>query len=218
MNRLVLDLHVHSNYSYDSFLRVETIIATARKKRIDAVAITDHNTIKGSLYASSINQTDVLIIPAIECKTDAGDLIGLFVNKEINKVKFLDAIAEIKEQGGITLLPHPYKRNCNPQKLMPLVDLVEIFNSRYTEPDNEKAKMLADQFHKPAVVGSDAHSYFEIGNALTIIDHCPKSLVELRGLLLDSSKRYNTKYAPYYISHAISYSASRVKRYLGKIK
>ncbi len=43
-----IDLHVHSNFSFDSTESIETILAEMKKKEISKIAICDHNTIEGS--------------------------------------------------------------------------------------------------------------------------------------------------------------------------
>jgi len=45
------DLHIHSKYSKDSINDPKWIIKIAKNKGLNGVAITDHNTIKGSLVA-----------------------------------------------------------------------------------------------------------------------------------------------------------------------
>lgn len=43
------DLHVHTCYSPDSVLPLETIIQRTQEVELDCIAITDHNTIEGAL-------------------------------------------------------------------------------------------------------------------------------------------------------------------------
>jgi len=37
-----------------------------------------------------------------------GDIIGLFIEKEIKARSAMEVVREIKEQGGLVMLPHPY--------------------------------------------------------------------------------------------------------------
>ncbi len=46
-----IDLHVHTSYSPCSNLSLRTIETVARKRGLDGIAITDHNTIAGSVRA-----------------------------------------------------------------------------------------------------------------------------------------------------------------------
>ena len=68
-DRILLDLHIHSKYSYDSFLSPGKIIHIAKKRRLNAVAITDHDTMEGSILASSIPQSEVMVIPGMESRS-----------------------------------------------------------------------------------------------------------------------------------------------------
>jgi predicted metal-dependent phosphoesterase TrpH len=45
-SRLKIDLHVHTCYSEDALTTPEEVVYYARKKGLDGVAITDHETLK----------------------------------------------------------------------------------------------------------------------------------------------------------------------------
>jgi len=52
-------------------------------------------------------------------------------------------------------------------ELLPLVDAIEVFNSRCMQPSlNQKAKAFAEAHNVPGTVGSDAHAPFELGRSL----------------------------------------------------
>ena len=198
-----LDLHIHSNYSFDSFSKVSDILKIAKKKRLGAIAITDHNTIEGSLKAFKIT-SDPMVICACEIGTEIGDIIGLFLNEEIKSRKSLEVIDEIKGQGGIAVLAHPYKRKEYVDKtLFRKIDAIEVFNSR-AGATNVNAKRIALNNNLMMTAGSDAHFCFEIGRGKLIINDCSniedirKSIVsknvEINGVLsskyLDVLNRY----------------------------
>ena len=164
------DLHIHSIYSKDAILKPERIIKMAKKKGLSGIAITDHGTIKGALKTKSVAFDNFMVIVGAEVQTDKGEIIGLFLNEEIKSRKFAEVIDEIKDQDGITVLPHPYKnRQCDPKDLVEMVDLVEGLNARTSKELNYRAQNLAKNFGLPIIAGSDAHTPFEIGQAQTII-------------------------------------------------
>ena len=166
-----VDFHIHSKYSIDSNSDINAILKYAKKKNLDGIAITDHNTIKGAIKASKMNEyKDFLVIIGEEIHTDVGDITGLFLNEEIKSRNSMDVIEEIKKQGGIVVLPHPYKAHKLNDKLVNSVDLIEIFNSRTILELNEKAKKLAEEYSKPFIAGSDAHFASEIGMGKTIVN------------------------------------------------
>jgi hypothetical protein len=166
-----LDLHVHSTYSADSLATPKDIVRVARKKGLDGVAVTDHDTIMGGLETKkACSDRGFIVIVGEEISTEKGDIIGLFLEKEIKSRLCADVIKEIHSQGGIAILPHPLKHHELDESLLAGIDAVEIFNSRTSNDKNSKALMLAKKYSKPMVAGSDAHFCIEIGRAMTIIE------------------------------------------------
>jgi predicted metal-dependent phosphoesterase TrpH len=166
-----IDGHIHTRYSPDSLLRLERLVQLAARRRIDAVAITDHNTIDGALELQRITP-QLQIIIGEEITTRKGELIGLFLQERVPPgLDPLATIARIHEQGGLVVLPHPcdrlrrkvLQRDCW-EEVLPLVDLVEGFNGRTVfAADDRAACELAAHFHKPLYAGSDAHTSWEFG-------------------------------------------------------
>jgi predicted metal-dependent phosphoesterase TrpH len=75
---LCVDMHCHSHYSSDAIGSVKSILKKASKLGI-GVAITDHNTIVGSLEALELSQKEVIVIPGIEVTSaERKDLIVYF--------------------------------------------------------------------------------------------------------------------------------------------
>jgi predicted metal-dependent phosphoesterase TrpH len=170
-----LDLHVHSKYSYDSFSDPKKIIKYSIKKGLNGIAITDHNTIKGSIEASKYVVEDFVIIPGTEISTEAGHIIGLFLNEEIRTRLFVEVVEEIKSQDGISILAHPFKRTSEVEEaVIEKVDAIEIFNSRANTlkklDANLHSEKIAKQYNLPVTAGSDSHFYFEIGRGRVKID------------------------------------------------
>lgn len=206
-----LDMHIHSKYSYDSFLEPSTILRIAKRKGIDVISITDHDSVE--VYkALSPGPSGVMVIPGVEVKTDMGDVIGLFVEEEVRSRSLHSVAEEIKRAGGIIVLPHPYRRSCGPEGLARHADLVEVLNARSREADNAMARELCEAYGKKAISGSDAHAYFEIGRVVTEIDHMVDSPEELRKILLTADRRCHGKATNYLVSHGYSFLASRIKK------
>lgn len=165
MEDLYFDCHIHSKYSHDSLMRPGQILKQAKKVGLTGVAITDHDTIRGSLEARRLEkEIGVTVIPGVEVLTDFGDIIGLLVNEEIRSRGWDEVIDEIREQGGVAVLPHPYREHPDDPELAKAVDLIEVWNARSTVEQNERALELARRLRKPGIYGSDAHTYAEIGN------------------------------------------------------
>ena len=207
-----MDLHIHSKYSYDSFLSPERIIKIAKKKELGGVAVTDHGTIKGGVETSKINKgDDFIVIVGSEIKTEYGDVIGLFLNEEIVSNIFMEVVDEIKVQGGLVILAHPYRKGkIFPEGLMNKIDLIEAFNARSRKGDNERAYKLATKFRKTMTAGSDAHLGFEIGRGRTIVNS--EVGVDLR----KGKTKIEGEESNYYLVHGLSVGMEKVKGVIGR--
>jgi predicted metal-dependent phosphoesterase TrpH len=201
------DLHIHSKYSYDSFLSPEKIIRIAKKRGLDGIAVTDHNTLKGGMEALKINgDKDFQVIIGAEMKTEYGDIIGLFLNEEIMTRMFKGVIEEIKSQGGLSVLAHPYRQYKNPAEIVNRVDLVEAFNARSRKANNARAYELAKKFKKPMTAGSDAHLGLEIGRGRAIVNN------EVKVELKNGKTKIEGEESCYYLVHGLSVAMEKVKK------
>ena len=191
-----LELHTHSKYSFDSFLDPIKMTKRAKKIGLDGIAITDHNTIKGGVIAQKNNCCDEFkVIVGCEIKTEAGDIIGLFLNEEIRSRNSLEVIDQIHDQAGIAVLPHPFRGHNLSDDLIRKVDLIEVFNARSTLEANKMATELARSAHKKFVAGSDAHFSSEIGLANSIF----LSNYDLRKGILNGCSDIETAFSPIYL-------------------
>jgi predicted metal-dependent phosphoesterase TrpH len=147
------------------------ILKCCKKLGFDVVSITDHDSLKGSLEAKKYEKDfNIKVVVGAEIKTDLGDIIGLNLNEEIKARQFNEVIDEIKDQGGISVLPHPSREHKNVEQIASKVDLIEVFNSRSTFIENRKSFELVCDFNKPYLSGSDAHLYTEISNSIMYFD------------------------------------------------
>ncbi len=162
-----VDLHMHTDHSPDCATPAEVLLATARERGLGAIAVTDHNEISGALEARDLaERADVKVIVGEEVKTASeGEVIGLFIQERIPRGMSLpDTIAEIKRQGGVVYVPHPFDRlHAVPdyEHLLPVlgdVDAIEIFNPRVAiGAFNEEAARFAGKYRLIAGAGSDSH-------------------------------------------------------------
>jgi hypothetical protein len=173
---LTCDLHVHTNYSKDGESSVDEILQKAEVEGLDAIAITDHDSVDGAKKALTLPST-VLVIPGIEVSTKQGHLLVLGVTEIIPAG--LDVVATVniaRRMGALAILPHPYhvwRHGVARRKKasMHIVDAVEVFNSRYIVGSaNQKAARIAKRLGKPCVGGSDAHNAKFVGFGRTYID------------------------------------------------
>jgi len=160
-----VDLHMHTDHSPDCATPVDTLLDTAKKVGLGAIAITDHNEISGALEARE-RANGIKVIVAEEVKTaDQGEVIGLFIEEKIPRGMTLQAtIAEIRRQGGLVYVPHPFDRmHAVPdyEHLLDVVediDAIEVFNPRVAfSAFNEEAARFAAKYRIVAGAGSDSH-------------------------------------------------------------
>lgn len=95
------DLHMHTIAS-DGTLDVEDLMIKAKKRDLDIISITDHDTVdsvKKAIYLQS--KYNLKVIPGIELTTkfngESIHLLGYFKDDSFMDNKFLDLLQEIKE-------------------------------------------------------------------------------------------------------------------------
>jgi hypothetical protein len=165
--RIDVDLHMHTDHSSDCATPVDVLLATARERGLGAIAVTDHNVIGGAFAArDKADEYGIKVIVGEEVKTaEQGEVIGLFLSEQIPRGLTLEAtIAEIKRQGGIVYVPHPFDRLHSVPDYEHLlgvvdhVDAIEVFNPRIAIPAwNEEAVRFAGKYRIPGGAGTDAH-------------------------------------------------------------
>jgi hypothetical protein len=167
-----VDLHMHTDHSHDCATPVEVLLSTARERGLGAIAVTDHNEISGALDAAA-KADGVKVIVAEEVKTaHQGEVIGLFLSEKIPRgLSLEETIGEIKRQGGLVYVPHPFDRlHAVPdyEHLLPVladVDAIEVFNPRVAfKPFNEEAARFAAKYRIVAGAGSDSHVAVGLGS------------------------------------------------------
>ena len=133
---LKADFHIHTKYSMDCSNELEDIIKRCQKLGITCIAIADHDAVEGGLELQKIAPFKVIV--AEEVQTYHGEVMGMFLKKRVaSGIPIEQAIAAIKEQGGLVNIPHPFdpmrglRLNTDEfNKLAPQIDLIEVFNAR----------------------------------------------------------------------------------------
>lgn len=174
---LNLEFHCHTNVSKDSLVRPEDLIQTARKRGIDRLVITDHNSIAGALAAQRLDPE--LVIVGEEIMTTSGEILAAFVTEEIPAgLTPGETIRRLKDQGAFISVSHPYDthrkggwKEVDLLEIVPYVDAIEIFNSRCLDAQfNVRAQAFAEKHNLAGTVGSDAHALLELGRSVMMLD------------------------------------------------
>ena len=197
---MIIDPHIHSTYSNDSRMTPKEIIERSRQIGLDAVAIADHNSMKGSIEGNKElkGMEDFILIPAMEISTNKGHIVALGIQEEIkSKMSPEETIEQIREQGGISVIPHPFVRYreglCDYVKNLD-IDAIETLNSRYIFGySNWKAKKLAEEKGIPQIGSSDAHFLGAIGSCLTEVEADFSVQSILKGILSGKTRVFGDR-------------------------
>jgi predicted metal-dependent phosphoesterase TrpH len=170
---LLVEFHSHTHASKDSLTRPADLIAASRRKGLDRLVITDHNTIAGALASQKLDPE--LVIIGEEIMTTQGEILAAFVTEEIPKgLTPTETIQRLRDQGAFISVSHPFDRwrsggwrEQDLLEIIPLVDAIEVYNSRCMNPNfNREARLFAEKHNLAGTVGSDAHAAFEVGRSL----------------------------------------------------
>ncbi len=106
------DFHIHSTAS-DGELKPEEIILFAKKRNLDIIALTDHNTIAGVESAVKYGKIyDINVVPALELSTRYKGIrvhiLGYFNYDIYHNELFIDTINNIKK-GNISYIKNRFK-------------------------------------------------------------------------------------------------------------
>lgn len=169
------DLHLHTNYSPDASTKPKIIVNQLyTHPTIKAVAITDHDTVRGyqKVHKLASPYQDILIIPGIEVSAAGGDIIILGVAEPPPKPWIPENVIDFaKENDGVAVAAHPYRapglgdsaRNYD-------FDAIEVLNGISAPHVNKMAKNLAKAMGLPGVAGSDAHRPDEMWTVYTEVE------------------------------------------------
>jgi predicted metal-dependent phosphoesterase TrpH len=193
--RAFVDLHSHTSASFDSLASPRAVVRAAASRGLTHLAITDHDRIDGALAAREMATREALPLTVLvgqEIRTRQGDLIGVFLERPIRSgLDAVEAIEDVRAQGGLVGIPHPFDRfrssllgTGEVDELAPLVDWVETHNARIMVGNgNQRAAEWALEHELPGVAVSDAHSVLEIGVAYVALDGDPSTAAGLRDAL-----------------------------------
>ena len=201
-----LEVHVHTKYSHDSLLPFWLLYLLCRVRGITHIAITEHNNIKGGIAFRNyckVKGSKLHVIVGEEVMTTQGEIIGLFISKEIKAGLTPEkTIDEIISQNGIVYIPHPYDlKRCRTvlaeqaiAKNVNKIHCVESHNGRNISPTyDDMQKFIANKYGLTKVIGSDAHTCFEVGRnymEVTIPPESAKAFLQAIGNPIFHKKEY----------------------------
>ena len=221
MTVLSVELHAHSAASHDGRDPVELLLKQARAVGLDAIAITDHDTIDASLDAvEKAPAYGLLGIPGVEITTAAGHVLALGVTELIpSGLPFAETLTAIHDQGGIAVVPHPFQESRSgvskhiSKDEIATADAIETYNSRLLFGwRNRQAKRFAQDYDLPITAGSDAHISEMVGQARTNVEVTEPTVDEILAAIVAGRTSIEGSRTPWRIS--FRQAAGGIKRRL----
>ncbi|MCC6166427.1 MAG: PHP domain-containing protein [Caldilineaceae bacterium] len=189
-----VDLHSHTVFSKDCLTPPAKLVAQARARGLDKIAVTEHNNLAGALAAKELAPD--LVIMGQEIMTTHGEIIAYFVQEEVPRgLAPEEAIARLREQGALISIPHPLDSvrgsamgRANVMAILHLVDALEVRNARCVRAaDNLAAAELAAAHGKLITAGSDAHTTYEVGRCYVELPPFEDNAASFRAALAQAS-------------------------------
>jgi predicted metal-dependent phosphoesterase TrpH len=199
------DIHIHSDHS-DGLAKIPEIMEYVQNHTdLDVIAITDHNTIEGALFAKSLSELyDFEVVVAEEVSSKEGHVIGLFLEEAVPAgMSAADTVRAIEEQGGVAVIAHPFSaQGVFGPKGRDLFSAAvndwafhafEVYNSLpfLVWANSVAAKVLAGGHGVAATGGSDAHVLKAIGKGYTLFKGTTAE--DLRSSILNLETRAQTQ-------------------------
>ena len=200
------EMHMHTKYSRCSNLELQSILKIAGKKKVDGVAITDHDTFIGAQKLFQLNKDkNFEVIRGMELSTKYGHLLAYYLQKEIKSRNFLEIVDEIKEQDAVLVHAHPFDflREYAPKGFLKAnykhFNALEVLNARAIVPwSNMQAKQFALKHQMTQIGGSDAHFLMEIGRVRTCFEEDFKKALKKKQISIKGHQIYSP------IGHALT--------------
>lgn len=181
-----IDYHLHTALSFDSTTPVESVVERAAAAGLDAICVTDHDTIEGGVQAKRLAPPGLDVIVGSEVTLrDGSQVLGIALSRDVAGDDLEAVAADIHAQGGLVVMPHPFRRGSGllrperrlspaaTSRILALVDLVETHNGRDTWENNQRSHRLVVDRGLAGIAGSDAHRADEVGRTFVAYEARP---------------------------------------------
>lgn len=183
-------MHLHAlPNSTDSFITLEQIVTVAKSKGLDAVCLTDHDSIGGWAFAQEYSErVKFPIFTGVEYFSLWGDItawgIDDFPKERIEAQTFID---QVNASGGFCVSCHPFRNNKrgfeeNLGKVKYLHG-VEVLNGSADMDTNRTALRWCHELGLQPIGASDAHTTEQVGKYVTWLPERVETLTEFVQLL-----------------------------------
>ena len=171
---MLVDMHLHEcTYSLDSFINLDQIVTVAKARGLDAVCITDHDSMGLRDYAAEYSKkVGFPIFVGIEFFSLQGDITAWGIDTyPDHRVSAQDFIDHVNQAGGFCVSCHPFRNNNrgledNLRKVKGLHG-VEVLNGSTSLEANRTALRYCRELGLQAIGASDAHVVPNIAKYVT---------------------------------------------------
>jgi predicted metal-dependent phosphoesterase TrpH len=190
------DLHLHSRHSgpaepwplgllaQESYSEPRAVYGAARRRGMDLVTLTDHDSIAGALEIASLPGT--FVSEEVSCTLPGGRRlhVGIFGINEAQHAVIArrrdDAealFAYLAEERIPAAVNHPFsaltgrRKTADLHRALSAVELVECRNGMMSEAVNARAQRAGRAAGCFPVAGSDAHTLASVARAYTVVPH-----------------------------------------------
>ncbi len=205
---LSIELHVHSELSYDGRDPVDLILEQAKGVGLDAIAITDHDEIEASLEAAErARSTGSSVFRGWRSRARRATSWASVSEEVPPGLSFESTLEAIHAQDGLAVIPHPFQESRHgviariSRDELAEGDAIEVYNSRLlTGRANRQAERFARSRGLPMTAGSDAHISEMVGQAVTRVDADERSVDAILAAVRDGRTSVEGKRTPWHIS------------------
>jgi len=168
---MLIDMHVHSNVSDDSKIKVGLLIRKLNELKFQGVAITDHNSLEAIPKAKEIGKKyGIKVFSAVEISTREGHILAYGITEQPpRRIGVAETIEWVHDHGGVACCAHPfrkYEHSVGENVYHYHFDAVEI-NGRSFFSQNRAAELASKLMNVSLLGGSDAHYLQSVGRVAT---------------------------------------------------
>jgi len=189
------DFHTHTHVSHDAFTSQQELLSCCKTKGINILGITEHDK-KSKLDPRSFEKEGIWLVNGCEFTTKEGaHIIGLFIKDyDLMDNTKEGIISFIKEQKGLMIMPHPYKKGTGyisiygDDEEVNEFDFIELINGGVRKNFHyEDIIRIARSKGLLMISSSDSHKANQVGLCVTQINKpiSFNSHKELKEALLD---------------------------------
>lgn len=171
---MLVDMHLHEKtYSPDSMQGIKDMVETAKSRGLDAICITDHDSMGLKNFAEEYSKEfGFPIFVGVEFFSLQGDITAFGIDSiPSERLSAQDFINYVLERGGVCFSCHPFRNNNRglEEKLKDVKGLtgVEVLNGSTHYDDNKKAFKYCQELGLMPIGASDAHDLNQLGKYAT---------------------------------------------------